>query len=249
MEKIINLEDYVEDILDEGDPEKMFTYLRGYFKGAQMRQSMAALGFAREKHAGAIRKGNKKPYIVHPLAIACYAAGIGIRDDKILAAMLMHDVCEDTDTPLSSLPADDDVRYIVDLMTIKPFSNETKWECKNRYFICLLNSPGAVLGKAGDRFHNLSTMEGEMKLESIEKNIVETKYLLLPVLKIAKNKWPEYYDFINTYRYNIKVVCRILSRAHNMTVEREQEIIDKMKVTPAVKPEDIRHPTEAIVTA
>lgn len=242
MEKIISLSEYVEDILDEGDPEKMFTYLRGYFKGAEMEQSMDALGFAREKHEGAIRKGNKKPYIVHPLSISCYAAGIGIRNDRILAAMLQHDICEDTDTPLSELRGDDEVKNIVDLMTIKPFANESKWECKNRYFISLLSRPGAVLTKAGDRYHNLSTMEGEMKEESIEKNVVETIHLLLPVLKIAKNKWPAYYDFINTYRYNIKVICRILYRAHKITPEREQEIIETMKSSPAAKPEDIiRH--------
>jgi len=49
MDAILDLDELVEDILDEGDPAKMFTYLRGYFKGAQMHESMAALGFARRK--------------------------------------------------------------------------------------------------------------------------------------------------------------------------------------------------------
>lgn len=224
----------MDDILKHRDSEKMFTYLRGFFKGAQMHQSMAALGFAREKHDGYTRKGNGQPYVVHPLSMACYAVGIGIRDDKIIAAMLLHDVPEDTGTPLSSLPVDDEVRMIVDCMTIQPFPNETKWQCKERYFNGLMRHPGAVLCKGADRFDNLSTMEGEMPVDSIEKNVVETKYLLLPVMRQAKNKWPEMYDYINTYRHDIKVVCNILDVAHKVN-EHEEEIIAKMKSTPAVK--------------
>ena len=218
----------MDNILKHRDPEKMFTYLRGFFKGAQMHQSMAALGFAREKHDGYTRKGNGQPYVVHPLSMACYAVGIGIRDDKIIAAMLLHDVPEDTGTPLSSLPVDDEVRMIVDCMTIQPFPNETKWQCKERYFNSLMRHPGAVLCKGADRFDNLSTMEGEMPVDSIEKNVVETKYLLLPVMRQAKNKWPEMYDYINTYRHDIKVVCNILDVAHKVD-EHEEEIIAKMK--------------------
>ena len=235
MDKIFKLEDYIEDLLDEGNPDKMFTYLRGFYKGAKMQQSMKALGFAREKHEGYVRKGNGKPYIIHPLSIACYAAGIGINIDVFHAAFLLHDVPEDTGTPLSSLPVGDEVRNIVNLLTIKPSPSDTKWECKKHYYLGLLNDPGAVLGKGGDRYHNLSTMEGEMPLESIEKNIVETKYLLLPVMKIAKNRWPEYYDFINTYRHNIKVVCGLLARVHHINKDREKEIIEDMKNTPAIK--------------
>lgn len=238
MDAILDLDELVEDILDEGDPEKMFTYLRGYFKGAQMHESMAALGFARRKHSKQRRKGNNKPYIIHPLSIACFAAGIGLRIDDYLAAMLLHDVPEDTGTPLSSLPVNEHVKQIVNLLTVKPTANESKWEYKKRYYIDLLDDPGAILGKGGDRFHNLSTMEGEMPIESIEKNVVETKYLLLPVMKEAKDMWPDYYDFINTYRYILKVVCRILIRSHNITTERELEIIEGMKHTPAV---DLKH--------
>lgn len=223
---------FMKDILKDRDPDKMFTYLRGFFKGAQMHQSMASLGFAREKHEGYTRKGNGLPYIVHPLSMACYAVGIGIRDDVIIAAMLLHDVPEDTKTPLSSLPVDDEVKLIVDCMTIQPFPNESKWQCKERYFNSLMRHPGAILCKGADRFDNLSTMEGEMPLKSIENNVVETKHLLLPIMRQAKNKWPEMYDYINTYRHDIKVVCNILNIAHNVS-EREAEIIENLKNTPA----------------
>ena len=224
----------MEDILNHRDPDKMFTYLRGFFKGAKMHQSMAALGFARERHEGMKRKGNGQPYIVHPLSMACYAVGIGIRDDKIIAAMLLHDVVEDTTTSFSSLPVDDEVRLIVDCVTIQPYPDENKWQCKERYFNNLMRHPGAILCKGADRFDNLSTMEGEMSLKSIERNVVETKFLLLPVMRQAKNRWPDMYDYINTYRHDIKVVCNILNVAHKV-YERENQIIDEMKSEPAIK--------------
>ena len=75
----------MEDSLEDGDPEKMFTFLRGYFDGALMHQSMEALGFARDSHAGQTRKGNGLPYVIHPFCMACYAVGIGIKDDKVIA--------------------------------------------------------------------------------------------------------------------------------------------------------------------
>jgi len=219
---------------DAPNPDKMFTYLRGFFKGAQMKQSMDALGFARIKHEGYTRKGNGQPYIVHPLGMACYAVGIGIRDDRVIAAMLLHDVPEDTGTPLSELPVDDETRLIVDCMTIRPYPSESKWQCKERYFNGLMRHPGAILCKAADRYNNLSTMEGEMPIESIEKNVVETYHLLLPTLKQARNKWPELYDYVNTYRHNIKVLCKTLNRVHGIS-EREEEIINRLKNTPAIK--------------
>ena len=77
-------------------------------------------------------------------------------------------------------------------------------------------------------------MEGEMPIESIEKNVIETYHLLLPTLKQARNKWPELYDYVNTYRHNIKVLCKTLNRVHGIS-EREEEIINQLKNTPAIK--------------
>ncbi len=214
--------------------DKMFTYLRGFLKGAKMPQSMAALGFAREKHRGATRKGSGEPYIVHPLWMACYATAIGVHDDSIIAAILLHDVPEDTGTPLSSLPVSDEAREIVDCMTVKPEYGESKWHCKERYYRGLLRHPGAILCKGVDRFHNLSTMEGDMPESSIDKNVIETTVLLLPVMKEAKEKWPDLSDPLFILRSNLKVLTNMLDQVHHVTVRRD-EILESLKNTPAIK--------------
>ncbi len=217
--------------------DKQFTYLRGFFKGAKMDQSMAALGFAREAHKGQERKGTHQPYIVHPLSMACYAIAIGIRDDDLIAAILLHDVVEDSAYPLSSLPVSDKARDIVDCMTIRPYAGESKWTCKERYFYGLLRNKGAVVCKGLDRYNNLSTMEYSMPVSSIEKNVVETSELLLPVMKIAKDTWPELSDAMFVLRTNIRSVNDTLDAAHNVSA-RKNEIIEQLKNTPALKAPD-----------
>ena len=212
--------------------EKSFTYLRGFFKGAKMSQSLQALGFARDKHKGYTRKGGE-PYLAHPLWMASYAVAIGCTDDSVIAAILLHDVPEDTGTPLSSLPVSDLAREIVDCMTIKPYLGESKWECKKRYYHGLLQRPGAVICKGIDRYHNLSTMPGVMPVESIQKNVIESYELLLPVMREAKEAWPELSDIMFVLRANISNLCYALDIAHNIS-EQKDAIIEKMKNTPAI---------------
>ena len=56
--------------------------------------------FAAEKHQGDVRKNKQRsPYITHPLLVAQVIAQIGeIQETAILAAAILHDTIEDTDT-------------------------------------------------------------------------------------------------------------------------------------------------------
>ena len=56
-----------------------------------------AVKFAVKKHAGACRKGTSLPYIVHPMEAAAIAAGL-TDDRRVIAAAVLHDTLEDTDT-------------------------------------------------------------------------------------------------------------------------------------------------------
>ena len=61
-----------------------------------------AISFAAEKHAVAVRKGSNIPYIAHPLEALSIAASI-TSDPDILAAAVLHDVVEDTQTKLDDI--------------------------------------------------------------------------------------------------------------------------------------------------
>ena len=111
--------------------EKMYTYIRGYATGAEMHETLKALTFARKQHEGQLRKSGE-PYIIHPLAMACNALSLGIRDDEVIATILLHDVCEDCGVGLQELPVTDHIRRSVELMTFQVMAGETKDTAKNR---------------------------------------------------------------------------------------------------------------------
>lgn len=200
------------------DEATMFTYLRGRLDGPGFAQSRIALVFARKAHAGQTRKGGA-PYIVHPLSMACDAIACKGATDEIIATILLHDVCEDCNIPLSALPVNDVVRQGVKLMTIRPFQGEEKIETKRRYFNELLDSKEAVICKAFDRYVNLNDAEGALSEEAIVKNIRETHEFLMPVLKEAKYQYPELSDMMHTIRTALKRTLVMMARYHNVELE------------------------------
>ena len=187
--------------------DKMYTYLRGYCIGANMTQSIIALQFAREHHAGQTRKDGTS-YIVHPLSMACYAIALGLRDDSIIATILLHDVVEDCGVKAEYLPVSDTVKRAVKYMTITTFDTDTsKIETKCRYFNELLDCREALICKALDRYNNLADMPLHFTADGMAKNIAETEVLLLPILKKAKEKYADLADILFILRTNLTVLC------------------------------------------
>ena len=202
----------------EPNVEKMFTYLRGRLDGPGFEQSRSALAFAYKAHAGQKRK-NEAPYIVHPLAMACDAIACKGATDEIVATILLHDVCEDCNIPLSALPVNEVVRHGVKMMTVRPFQGEERFETKRRYFHELLDSKEAIICKAFDRYANLNDAEGILSEEAIVKNVVETHELLLPVLKEAKYEYPELSDMLHTVRTMLKRTVKMMAMYHDIKLQ------------------------------
>ncbi|MEE0887616.1 MAG: HD domain-containing protein [Candidatus Saccharimonadaceae bacterium] len=193
----------------------MFTYLRGRLTGAGYEQSRRALEFAREAHSEQTRKDGR-PYIIHPLSMACDAIACKGITDEIIATILLHDVCEDCNIPLSALPVNDIVKHGVKLMTIKPLHGEVKSETKRRYYNELLDSKEAIVTKAFDRYFNLNDMEGVLSEEAIVKNIKETHLLLMPALKEAKYKYLELSDVLHIIRTSLKNTVTMMAYYHKI---------------------------------
>ena len=185
--------------------EKMYTYIRGYATGASMHETLKALTFAREKHEGQHRK-NGEPYIIHPLTMACNALSLGIRDDEVIATILLHDVCEDCDVSLQELPVADTVRHNVELMTFSVMDGESKEIAKNRYYNMIVQTRAATLTKLIDRCHNVSSMAGTFSKEKLNAYIEETRHYVLPLLRKAKMQYPEDSDILFVLKYHITSV-------------------------------------------
>lgn len=183
-------------------PEKMYTYLRGYATALGMKDTLKALTFAREKHKDQLRKSGE-PYIVHPLTMACNAVSMGIREDAVIATILLHDVCEDCGVSVGELPVSESVKHAVDLMTFRVMEGETKDVAKNRYYNMLIQSREACMTKLIDRCHNVSSMAGTFSVEKLKSYIEETRHYVLPLLRKVKNQYPEDSDILFVLKYHI----------------------------------------------
>ena len=207
--------------------EKMYTYLRGYLVGANMNESIKALSFARQQHSLQTRKDGT-PYIVHPLSMACYAVALGLRDDNILATILLHDVPEDCGIPVEYIAVNSTIRDAVKHMTITKFDTDVdKVETKCRYFNELIDSREALICKALDRYNNLSDASIALSADAVGKNIAETEVLLLPVLKQAKNKYPDLADALFIMRTNLEVLLRLLKLQYYDTYTKWKYIYNR----------------------
>lgn len=182
--------------------DKMYTYIRGYASALEMQQTLRALAFAREKHNGQTRKSGD-PYIIHPLTMACNALSLGVKDDNVIATILLHDVCEDCGVSLKDLPVSDRVRHGVELMTFSVMDGETKDTAKIRYYNMLPSCKEAAYTKLIDRCHNVSTMAGAFSREKLIAYIEETRKFVLPMIRKVKEKYPDDTDVLFVLKYHI----------------------------------------------
>ena len=207
--------------------DKMYTYLRGYLIGANMTESLKALAFARQQHKNQTRKDGI-PYIVHPLGMACYAVAMGLRDDNIVATILLHDVPEDCCVPVDFLPVNGVIKNAVRHMTIQKFNTDVdKIETKCRYFRELLDSREALICKAIDRYNNLSDAPFALSADAIGKNLAETEILLLPILKEAKSVYVDLADPLFILRTNLETIVMILKKQYEAEYEKWKPIYER----------------------
>lgn len=120
---------------------------------------LRAAAYAAEKHRkGPHRKGaDAAPYINHPLAVASLLASeVGVEDVAVLQAALLHDVVEDTKTPLSELEREFGARVAG---LVAEVTDDKKLAKEERKRLQIVNAPGksdgAALIKAADKTCNL----------------------------------------------------------------------------------------------
>lgn len=165
----------------------MYDFVGDFSDANGLTATIRALPFAKEKHAGQFRKGEKLvPYISHPLTMACHAISMGLIEDDLLAAILLHDVCEDCGVSPANLPANRSVQNAVLLVT------KEEGESKRKYFSQIGENRIASMVKLIDRCHNVSQMSLAFSREKLGKYIHETEEYILPLLAASKDKWPEH---------------------------------------------------------
>ncbi|MCF0141734.1 MAG: helix-turn-helix transcriptional regulator, partial [Mogibacterium sp.] len=93
------------------DENELAQLLRGYFQGAKMAQAYAAIGTMEAAHSDMKRKGTDQvPHSNHPLTMARHAWALGLKDDDLLTAILLHDVIDCDGYEIDSLQVSDRVK-------------------------------------------------------------------------------------------------------------------------------------------
>ena len=188
---------------------RMITYVGAYCNAKGLYQTKRALAFAREKHNGQYRKpghsDERIPYIYHPLLLTCHALALGLEDDDLLSACLLHDVCEDCGVEISELPVNDATREAVRLLTKPENFGKTDPEYRT-YYEGIAGNRIALIVKLLDRCNNISSMATSFTDEHMAEYIKETQEYIHPLMKRARDEYPEYSNQLFLIRYHMNSV-------------------------------------------
>ncbi|MBO4456539.1 MAG: bifunctional (p)ppGpp synthetase/guanosine-3',5'-bis(diphosphate) 3'-pyrophosphohydrolase [Butyrivibrio sp.] len=193
------------------DWEHMRTFVKTSAKNFKLENTLKAIDYAIAAHEGQTRKKSDVPYIYHPLNLACHALSMGIKDDAIIAACLLHDVVEDCERGVDELPVDDETKKIVELLTCEDTTDENRKEILDAYYDAIEKNPKAALIKCMDRCNNLTTMSWGLRRERIFRMIRETEEYFPRLIKTIKCT-VEYNNAAWLLKYHIESMLDIYKR-------------------------------------
>ncbi len=168
--------------------------LNGEIKAKELEIIKKAYVFAEKAHAGQKRMSGE-PYFMHVFETAKILASLGM-DTQTIAAGLLHDVLEDTETPESEIKKEfgDDILFLIKgvtkLGTLKYRGHQRHVESLRKFFVAMANDLRVVIIKFADRLHNLRTLEfvREDKRERIAVESIEVYAPLANRLGMGKLK-------------------------------------------------------------
>jgi GTP pyrophosphokinase len=155
-----------------------------------------AFAFAEERHRGQVRRSGE-PFVHHPYGVARICAEFHL-DEQTIAAALLHDVVEDTDTELDEVRAEfgPEIAQLVEgvtKLTRIQFSSREQAEAENyrKMIVAMAQDVRVILIKLADRLHNMRTIEylGKQKQVQKAKETLEVYAPLAHRLGIHALKW------------------------------------------------------------
>jgi GTP pyrophosphokinase len=155
-----------------------------------------AFAFAARAHEGQQRRSGED-FINHPWGAAKICAELRL-DEQTIAAALLHDVVEDTDTDLKEVRDEfgDEIAQLVEgvtKLTRIQFQSREQAEAENyrKMIVAMAQDVRVILIKLADRLHNMRTIEylGKQKQVQKAKETLEVYAPLAHRLGINKIKW------------------------------------------------------------
>ncbi|MGL4453285.1 MAG: HD domain-containing protein [Sarcina sp.] len=200
---------------------KEVIYLKGYLRGKSYVQAIKALILAEKLHEGQKRRSGE-PYIIHPVRVANGLISLGIADESIVIAALLHDILEDTKVTkeqlLGKYALPKEAVEIIVLLTKKKKNYDAQ-----EYYHNIGESSKATIVKIADRCHNIATLQF-FNDEKIAAYVKDTEKYIYPLFKKLKDREPGYEDSVYYMKYHIDSIIGVV-RALRKDIFVNEEII------------------------
>ena len=143
--------------------EDLVEKVRGNNPEADIELLRRAYVFSAFEHKGQVRHSGE-PYLVHPVEVADLLADMKL-DVVAIAAGLLHDIVEDTQTPIERIRElfGHDIAHVVEGVTklgAIPFSSSEERQAENfrKMLLAMVDDIRVILVKLADRLHNMRTL-------------------------------------------------------------------------------------------
>ncbi len=176
-------------------------YICGFCDGANLPLTKQAAILANHLHEGQ-KRNDGRDYINHPLEVCRYLINLGIKDDVLLAATLLHDAIEEKHIIFEKLKEIMGKKVANLVLLATKLDNETNEQYYNKYS----TDVKAVILKAADRTSNVSDMIKVFSVKRLEKYVSETEEIILPLMKEYRKMHLEYSDLFIILRDRISSV-------------------------------------------
>lgn len=179
-----------------------------------------AILFATGKHEGQVRKFSATPYILHPLEVASIV-GTMDADLDLLAAAVLHDTVEDTDTTLDEIKENFGTNVYLLVLTETEDKREDKpaaetWELRKEESLIILGSTKDIRVKKlwmGDKLSNVRSFAREYRAQGDAMwNVMNQKdpqkqawyyFTIAKYLSDLKN-YDAYIEYVSLIKYIFK---------------------------------------------
>src|SRR3954451_12914907 len=165
--------------------EDLVEKVRGINPDADIDLLRRAYVFSAYEHKGQVRHSGE-PYLVHPREVADQLADMKL-DVVAIAAGLLHDIVEDTQTPIERIQElfGPDVAHVVEGVTklgAIPFSSSEERQAENfrKMLLAMVDDIRVILVKLADRLHNMRTLH-HLPEERRLKIAQETRDIYAPI--------------------------------------------------------------------
>lgn len=225
---------------------RLIETLEATMPAAHIEQILSAYEFGASAHEGQKRLSGE-PYISHPVAVAQILADMRI-DAQTITAAILHDVVEDTATPIAELKEQfgSEVAALVDGVSKLDQMHfhsraEAQAESFRKMMLAMIEDIRVILVKLADRLHNMRTLDA-MPLEKQKRIARETLEIYAPIAnRLGINHMKIDLEDLG-FRYLYPFRYRVLDKAVRRSKGSQRQIVRKIseRISKAMKVEGIQ---------